>query len=55
MMQNIIHQNIMKYIVKNFVFLILYGFKMEMKISFLVLDIWLFGFGKVLLVFFKKF
>jgi len=34
--------------VKNNVFLLLWGFKIRIKVSFIVLEIWLFGFGKVL-------
>ena len=45
----------MKYIVEECVFLLLWGFKMQMKMSFMVLEIWLFWFGKVLKFFLKDF
>ena len=35
----------------NSVFLFLRGFTIQMKISFMVLEIWLFGLGKVLEIF----
>ena len=46
--QNIVHQTIVKYFVEIIAFLFLKGYKMQMKMSFMVLEIWLFGFGKVL-------
>ena len=44
MMQNIIHQKIIKYIIRNSGFLFLWGFKMQMKMSFMALEIWLHDF-----------
>jgi len=44
-MQGIINQQITKYIVELSVFIFLWGFKMKM--SFMDLEIWLFGFGNV--------
>ena len=38
---------------KNRVFLLLWGFKMQIKMSFMGLEILLFGYGKVLELFFK--
>ena len=35
-----------KYIVQSSVFLLLWGVKMQIKMNFMVLEIWLFGFGK---------
>ena len=55
MIQNIIHQKIIKYIVENILFLFLWGCKMQMKMNFMVLEIWMFGFGKVLDIFLKEF
>ena len=46
---------ILKYVVENCVFLLLWGFKMRMKMSFIVLHIWLFSFGKVLEIDLKEF
>ena len=46
--QNTIHQRILICIIENGVFLLSWGFKMQMKVSSMVLKIWLFGFGKVL-------
>ena len=46
--QNIILQKIIKYVVENGVFLFLW-------MSFMVLEIWLFGVGKVLEICFKDF
>ena len=42
---------IIKCIVKNRIFLLLWGLNMQMKMSFLVLECWLFGNGKVLEIF----
>ena len=39
---------IIKYIVKNSVFLLFWSFIMQMKMRFMVLEIWLFGFEKIL-------
>ena len=51
--QNIINKKIVKYIIENSFFLFVWVFKMKM--SFLVLEIWLFGDGKVLEIFLKEF
>ena len=45
--QNTIHQKFIKCIIKNVVFVLLRGFSMRVKMSFIVLGIWSFGFGKV--------
>ena len=49
--QNIIHHRIIIYIVENSSFLFLWNFKVQMKMSFMVLKILLFGFGVVLEIF----
>jgi len=54
-MQGIINQQITKYIVELSVFIFLWGFKMQMKMSFVDLEIWLFGFGNALEKFWKYF
>ena len=48
--QNTIHQKIIKHI-KNNICLLFWGFEVQMKMSFMVLEILLFGFGKVLEIF----
>ena len=54
-MQNTIHQKIIEYIVESSVFLFLLDFKMQIKLIFMFLEIWLFGFGKSLDEFCKFF
>ena len=53
--RKIIYQKIINYIVENSVFLLLCCFKMQMKMSFMVLEIWLIGFGRALEKFWKFF
>ena len=55
MIQNIIHQKIITYVVKNNVFLWLWGFKMQMKMCFMVLEIWSFDLEKALEIFLEEF
>ena len=45
----------MDYIVENSICLLFWGFKMQMKIGFMVLKLWLFGFGKILENFLEEF
>ena len=49
------HRRILKCIIENSMFLLLWGLKMQMKISFMVLEIWSFGFGEVLEIILKEF
>ena len=54
-LQNTIHEKIILCFIENGVFLFLWGSKMRMKMSFLALEIWSFGFGKVIDIFLKEF
>ena len=48
MIQNTVHLIMTEYIVQSRVVLLLLDFKMQMKMSFMMFEMWLLGFGKVM-------
>ena len=53
--QNAIHQRIIEYIFKNYVFYRVSGNQNANNTEFMVLHIWSFGFGKVMEIILKEF